>query len=313
VIVVGNLTSGGSGKTPVVELVVRMLCEKGLQPGVVSRGYGRASHGTVIVADRDGVRADARAGGDEPVQIARKFPGVPVVVASRRYDAAKICAEKCGAHIIVSDDGFQHRWLHRDCDIVVVDGLSDLASQPLLPAGMRREPMRGLKRASLLVLSGTLGPDQAAARIQALRRWFSGPVVKLERSFEYIIQQGSEERLLVSRLGRLRCFCFNAVGKPERFAADLVRAGANIVGEKRYRDHHVYTPREIAQIVAQARDVKAEVFVTTEKDLARVMADRRAVEALTAAMPLWVPVLTVQAVPREPLDSAIAEVIAKMH
>ena len=178
-IAVGNMTAGGTGKTPVVEMLVRLLRQRGVSPGVISRGYGRTGRGVVVVADRECVYADAGTGGDEPVQIARKFPGVPVVVGERRFEAAVTAVRRCGAQVIISDDGFQHRWLHRDCDLVVVDGSSDLAAEPLLPAGVRREPMRALRRAHMVALTGCRDAGEAAERGNALRRWYSGPIVSI--------------------------------------------------------------------------------------------------------------------------------------
>ena len=244
VIAVGNMTAGGTGKTPVVELLVRLVSQHGARVGVISRGYGRTSRGVVIVADREHVCVDAQTGGDEPVQIARKFPGVPVVVGERRYDAAVTVVEECGAEIVVSDDGFQHRWLHRDRDIVVVDGAYDLAAEPMLPAGLRRESMRGLRRAHLVAMTACGDDREAPGRCDSLRQWFDGPIVTIERSLESIEEPRSGSRLSLERLRGVACFVFSGIGNPGRFTADLARAGARVVGERRFRDHHLFTRAE---------------------------------------------------------------------
>jgi tetraacyldisaccharide 4'-kinase len=308
VIAVGNLTAGGTGKTPVVELLLRTLISRRIVPGVISRGYGRSTRGVLIVADRDGVRLDARAGGDEPLQIAMKFPGVPVVVGERRYDAATTIIEQCGAEVVVSDDGFQHRWLQRDRDIVVVDGSSDLAEEPLLPAGLRREQMRGLKRAHLIALTGTTGSEEVDIRTSGLRKWFDGPVVAIHRSFECLIDAQSGERLPTERLAGTECYCFSAIGNPGRFISDLKRSGARIVGEHRFRDHHYFTDADVAEIVREAHHSGATALVTTEKDLVRLQSSQRYIQTLEQAMSVWIPVLAVRVVPSEPLNELVTDV-----
>jgi tetraacyldisaccharide 4'-kinase len=305
VIAVGNMTAGGTGKTPVVELLVRALCQRGVRVGVISRGYGRASRGVVIVADRERVRVNAQAGGDEPVQIARKFPGVPVVVGERRYDAAVAVVEECGARIVVSDDGFQHRWLHRDRDIVVVDGARDLAAEPMLPAGMRREPMHGLRRAHLVALTACRDDREASGRRMALRPWFDGPVITIERSLDSIEEPRSGARLSTESLRGVACFVFSAIGNPQRFITDLAYAGARVVGERRFRDHHRFTHAEFGEIVQSAREAQADVLVTTEKDYVRMHSDPDATKLLTGELLLWVPVLAARAVPAQTLEAML--------
>lgn len=303
------MTAGGTGKTPVVELLVQMVIRHGLQPGVISRGYGRESRGVVVVADGECVRVDARTGGDEPVQLARRFPGIPVVVGERRFDAAMTAVRECGAEFIVSDDGFQHRWLHRDRDVVVVDGTTDLAAEPMLPAGLRREPMRGLKRAHLVAITGTRNSAEAAARTKELRRWFDGPVVTIGRSFEAVYEPRSGATLPVDRLAGAACYCFSAIGNPAGFAADLRRAGARIAGERRFRDHHRFTYRELMDIVREAGTAHADVLVTTEKDLVRIQSDQNAVDQLSGAIPVWVPVLTVRETSGDALETMVAVLV----
>jgi tetraacyldisaccharide 4'-kinase len=311
VIAVGNLTAGGTGKTPVVELLLRSLISRKLLPGMISRGYGRSSRGVVIVAGRTGVRVDARAGGDEPLQIAKKFPGVPVVVAERRYDAARTIVKHCGAEVIVSDDGFQHRWLHRDCDIVVVDGSRDLSKEPLLPAGLRREQLRGLNRAHLIAVTGTSGAGELELRTRGLRRWFDGPVVAIERSFGWLEDLQSGERFPADRLSGKACYAFSAIGNPAGFTGDLERAGARVVRERRFRDHHYFTAKEAAEIAQEARDAGATALVTTEKDLVRLQSEHRLVQSLLQSMPVWIPVLAVRMVPSEPLEDMITKLTGR--
>ncbi len=309
VVAVGNMTAGGTGKTPVVELLVRLVKRHGRLPAVVSRGYGRTSRGVVIVADREQVRVDAAEGGDEPVQIACKFPGIPVVVGERRYEAAAVAVRECGAEAVISDDGFQHRWLYRDCDVVVVDGSCNLAAEPLLPAGMRREPMRGLRRAHIVALTGCRDSGEAAQRTEELRRWFDGPVATIERSFEGVYDPRSKALDPVARLAGAACYSFSAIGNPARFVEDLVRAGCTIAGERRFRDHHRFTRQDLLAVVQEARAARAEVVLTTEKDLVRMRTDSAAMAVFDGALPLRVPVLTAREASGNVLEGAILNLV----
>ena len=158
VVSVGNLTLGGSGKTPTVELVVRTLPELGAVPAVVSRGYGRVTRGVHVVADREGVRADARTAGDEPLLLAERLPGVAVVVGENRYEAGRVAVERLGATALVLDDGFQHRTLAKDLEILVVQGRAPWGNARVFPRGMLREPLAGLARAHAIVVTNPAGP-----------------------------------------------------------------------------------------------------------------------------------------------------------
>ena len=171
VISVGNLTAGGTGKTPLTEYIVGYLRNKHVRVAVVSRGYRRKSRGVVVVSDGKSVLVDATWGGDEPVQIAAKFPGVPVVVGERRVEAARIAVHALGAEVIVLDDGFQHRGIKRDLDILVMDARKDITSERLIPAGMRREPLNAIRRAGIVAFS------RAEDRVvwgPKVHRWYAG-------------------------------------------------------------------------------------------------------------------------------------------
>ncbi len=166
VVSVGNITAGGTGKTPLVEYLVRHLVASGKHPAILSRGYRRRSRGVVVVSDGKSMRSDAAMGGDEPVQMARKLATVPVVVAERRIAAARVAVRDFHADVLVLDDGFQHRSLKRDLNILIMDSRRDLVREPLLPVGLRREPLAAVRRANLVVLSKV---DPSAGTVPWLR------------------------------------------------------------------------------------------------------------------------------------------------
>src|SRR6266850_2352366 len=171
VISVGNLTLGGSGKTPLAEVVARIVGELGGKPALLSRGYGRQTRGVQIVSDTVGIKLGARQGGDEPVLLAERLPGVPVVVGESRYEAGRVALERCGAGVLILDDGFQHRTLAKDLEIVSVAGRSPWGNGQLFPRGVLREPVEALRRADLIVVtnpSGLAAPESFAATLSAV-------------------------------------------------------------------------------------------------------------------------------------------------
>src|SRR5438552_1573362 len=170
VISVGNVTVGGSGKTPLAEVVALALAEMGARPAVISRGYGRRSRGVRIVSDGGGVLLGATDGGDEPVLLAERLPGVPVVVGESRYEAGAVALESCGAGALVLDDGFQHRTLAKDLEIVVISGREPWGNGRLFPRGSLREPLSALKRAGVVVVTNPATAAATSAVAQVLRR-----------------------------------------------------------------------------------------------------------------------------------------------
>lgn len=272
VISVGNLTVGGTGKTPLVEYLVSRLLERAQQVAVVSRGYGRRSKGVVVVSDNGRVLADARAGGDEPVQIARKFPLASVVVGERRVEAARVALGRCGAGVILMDDGFQHRYLERDLDIVVIDARTPLAGEPMLPAGKRREQLSALGRADLLAFSHaerTCDPPWVLA-LEGFSHAESFAFRSMIRGYAMVTDQSPIDR--DSLTGR-RFYVFSGIGDHRSFLDDLRHAGLGVVGERHFGDHHRFRTKDIDQILDASNSSGAEACMTTEKDMVRMISD----------------------------------------
>lgn len=238
VVSVGNLSVGGAGKTPFVILLGEMLKQRGIAFDVLSRGYGRKTRGTRIV-DPEGRSAEF---GDEPLLIARKLRA-PVVVGESRYEAGVLAEKKFGPQLHLLDDGFQHRQLARDFNIVLLSQ-EDLDDR-LLPSGRLREPQESLKRADVLVVPEGL-------RDERLTR-FGKPIWQIRRGLA-----------LANAPGRAVAFC--GIARPQRFFEQLRAAGVSVVMEKPYRDHHAYTAEDVRQLLALAKQQGAEGFITTEKD-----------------------------------------------
>jgi tetraacyldisaccharide 4'-kinase len=238
VVSVGNLSAGGSGKTPFVILVGELLKSRGIRFDVLSRGYGRTSHGVRLV-DPAGLPQEF---GDEPLLIARKLQ-VPVIVGEDRYAAGRFAESKFGPQLHILDDGFQHRALARDFDIVLIT--SQDASDRLLPTGRLREPLNSLRRADAVVLASGASPES----------------FPLEGKIIWRVRRG-----IVPQNIPLRPVVFCGIARPQNFLLQLRSANIEPVAQAFYRDHHAYGEKDIRELLELKQRSEAGGFVTTEKD-----------------------------------------------
>ena len=244
VICVGNLTAGGSGKTPVVIEILKRLKARGLKPFALARGYGGAERGPVRV---DAERHSASQVGDEPLLLAAC---APAVIAHGRAAGAQLAIEQ-GADLIVMDDGFQNPSLAKDFSFVVVDGEMLFGNNHVIPAGPLREPVsEGLARADAVIMIGGANA-QLDARGKPLLRAALAPVPPFE---------GLKNRKL---------FAFAGIGRPQKFFATLAALGLDVAGTQAFPDHHAYAKSEIARLKAKAAGIGASL-ITTEKDFVRL-------------------------------------------
>ena len=265
VLSVGNLTVGGTGKTPAALWLAQALARRGRHVGIVARGYRKRRPGVVVVGVDGRPLVSAEEGGDEAVMLARRFAG-PVLTGERRVDAAAEACARFGLDTIVLDDGFQHRALARDADLVLL--ASDEASRRLLPAGSRREPLGALARARALLAVGDGEPRPLPA--PGLPPQFHGRLVPTA-----LVDESWREAPLAA-LGGARVVAVSGVARPERFIATLEQCGARVVERVAFPDHHDYSPADVARIVSAGR---AGELLTTEKDLAK-LAGRSGLEHL---------------------------------
>ena len=264
VVSIGNLSTGGAGKTPLTIALAKALVRHDLRVDVLSRGYGRKGQLTAHVA----AGGSAEEFGDEPLLIAREG-GVPIYVADSRYDAG-ILAEGDAAAIAVLgeqqkpvvhllDDGFQHRQLHRDVDIVLLDR-QDWTGM-LLPAGNLREPLKAIRRASIVAI-----PADDRQLEADLRAWgWQGPVWRLRRRMDVPVIDGPAA-----------AFC--GIARPEQFFDGLEAGGLRVVVRKAFPDHHGYSARDLEGLTTAARAAGATALITTEKDLIRLGGRRSSFE-----------------------------------
>ena len=263
VVSIGNLVVGGSGKTPVVEAVAGMLQAAGERPAVLSRGYARRgpADGVVVVSDGTRVLEPVERSGDEPQMLARKLPGVPVLVCPDRHLAGRLAESRFGATVLLLDDGFQHLQLARTVDLLLVDP-ADLHER-VLPSGRLREPLDAAAAAHAVLVAGDEEQAERVAAELGVRRWFT-----VTRSFGPLRRLDGAE---ASPPGRT-AFAVSGIARPERFAAALRQEGWTVAGELRFPDHHWFTRKDVQRIVTLSRAAGADVVVTTEKDAVRLEA-----------------------------------------
>lgn len=242
VVSVGNISTGGSGKTPFVILLGELLQARGVRFDVLSRGYGRQTHGVLLV-EPGGL---PRGFGDEPLLIARRLQA-PVVVGEDRYEAGRFAESRFGPQIHLLDDGFQHRRLGRDFDIVLVT--PEDARARLLPTGQLREPVQSLARADTVVLIG--GASAEAFPLAGKTVW------RVRRG---IVTED------ISQQVRSRPVVFCGIARPRNFLLQLRAAGVDPVAEAFFRDHHAYTEKDVRDLLQLRQRSDAEGFITTEKD-----------------------------------------------
>ncbi len=296
VISVGNITTGGTGKTPLVEYIVGRLLGAGTRPAILSRGYGRATKGTLTVSDGSALLAGADRAGDEPAQMAKKFPGCAVVVDEDRVRGARFLESRFHPDVIVLDDAFQHRALRRDLDIVVLGEDAPDGGPGLLPAGNGREPLRSLRRADIVVLNQPVG---TACRAPAGK-----PLVRMRYQAGQFLLCASGEPLTPEalRTGRFVAFC--GIGNPGSFSATLAELGLKPETMLVYPDHHRYGAREIVEIQEALSRSGARYVVTTEKDAVRLEGGDEAAPPFHALLAV-APIAAVMTEGAEMLDRAI--------
>lgn len=267
VISVGNLTLGGTGKTPLVEWIARRLRELNLRVAIVSRGYGA----------EDGKR------NDEALQLEQSLPEVPHLQNRDRVAAARVAIDELEMQCIVLDDGFQHRRLRRDLDIVLLDACEPFGHDHVFPRGTLREPVTGIRRAQMVILSRADLID--SAQREAIRRrvkHLHPTAAWLEACHEprSLLSSSGEEQPIDSLAGkRVAAFC--GIGNPQGFRHTLASVGVEVVAFREFVDHHRYTREDIESFARWAESESAEAMLCTHKDLVKVGVDR------LGGRPLW--------------------------
>jgi tetraacyldisaccharide 4'-kinase len=271
VISIGNLTLGGTGKTPTVIQVAQLLKSNNRRPVVVSRGYGRKDEAEIlVVSDGRSVLVDVQTGGDEPVMMGSMLPGIPVVVGRKRYQAALLALERFNPDVVVLDDGFQHLPLKRDLDIVLVDAGNPFGNGRLFPAGILREPMNALKRAHAVLITKTDGTLDVGTLKETIRRHTRARIFTSRQVPVDLIDCRSAEIKPLTDLRGSRVLALSGIARPDSFTSTLTSLGADVAAVCTYPDHFVYQRSDLAAIFRKAADEKVSMIITTEKDAIRL-------------------------------------------
>ena len=257
VISIGNITTGGTGKTPLVIWLCDFLQKKNIEPSVLTRGYKTGRKGIDI---------------DEPAVILQNCPTTQVVVNPDRVAGAALAIEKFGSHVLIIDDGFQHRRLARDIDIVTIDAAEPFGFNKLLPAGLLREPVKSIARADAVVI--TRSDQVQAERLAEIEKKILE--IKADLAIARVIHKpvsihtpGGRE-ISIDEIKGKKIFAFCGIGNPGGFFDTIKNCGAEIKGSEIFDDHHHYTEEEIRQISRKAIECGAEFTLTTEKDWTKI-------------------------------------------
>jgi tetraacyldisaccharide 4'-kinase len=273
---VGNLTTGGTGKTPLVGYIARLLLDRDEKVCILTRGYGRTSSGRVLVSDGNSILADADTGGDEPLELARELGGRAVIVSDAdRLSAANWVYDQFGITHFILDDGFQHRRVKRDVDIVCIDATNPCGNGRILPAGSLRESFKGLRRASAVVITRAELSTDLEDLTERLRA--RNPRAPIFRCYNQLRGISALDDFLSGELNGIwsesspeRFFAFTGIGNPDSFFQSLDRWNVNVVGTKAFSDHHRYDNETMKAIRNEAAKAQAEFLITTAKDAVKL-------------------------------------------
>lgn len=264
VISVGNLTVGGTGKTPMVALIARLLMARGKRVAVISRGYGGSLEGeTRIVSDGRTLLLSAAEAGDEPVHLATSVPGLMTVIGTDRHAAGIMAQERLNPDVFILDDGFQHLRLHRDLNILLMDCRSPLGNGRMLPAGLLREPISALQRADLVVYTRCSGAESPAVHGTITSCLAGHSLAGIE-----LLPDGERQsfKVLHGRKG----LAFAGIADPDAFFESLQTEGLELVATVAFSDHCPYGEDEVARLLAESRTAGADYLITTGKDAVKL-------------------------------------------
>lgn len=293
VISVGNLTVGGTGKTPVVEVFARALLAQGRNVAILSRGYKkvelswwrRATDKLLfrtrqrpprVVSDGRELLLDSEMSGDEPYMLATHLPNAVVLVDKDRVKSGRYAINRYHCDTLILDDGFQYMALKHRQDIVLIDRLCPFANGYPLPRGLLREPVRNLRRANVIFLTKCDGSDTSDLRRRIRQYNQNAEIIECRHRARFLRDVYSDGELTLDALRGMRVGAVSGIAAPEGFEDDLERRGAVILFRRRFADHHRYRQQEVLDLINQARNAGATALVTTEKDAVRFpKVDRR--------------------------------------
>lgn len=271
VVSVGNLTVGGTGKTPMAMWVAQKLLEQGKKPGILSRGYRRKSQREfLLVSDGASILAGPHEAGDEPYLMATRCPGVVVAVGADRYALGRWVLGLAPVDCFILDDGFQHMGLDRDVNLLLVDSSDSAGMKELLPVGRLREPLREAGRASDIVLTRVEDESMISNVLEPIETAVGSTINPITTRFTVNKLVGVSGSVPSSDVFGKNALIFSGVGNPNQFRRTVNELGVQVVDELVFRDHEAYVPSRVEDIYRRIEQSNPEVVLTTEKDLIKV-------------------------------------------
>jgi tetraacyldisaccharide 4'-kinase len=288
VVSVGNITIGGTGKTPLVIALAMALKERGIPVAILSRGYKGEQTSGPVVSDGQTICLSPAEAGDEPYLMAERLRGIPVLIGKDRFTNGRIALQRYGIRGVLLDDGFQHLQLHRDLNILLIDSTIGFGDPYLLPRGMLREPLSHLRRADLFLLTKVESPGTCRPLENLLRKIHpEAPVFHSYYEASGLIGPNGEWENLAS-FNEKRVLALSGIANPSSFLSLLKKCGMKVIKEAVFPDHHRYTKEDLVSIEKYGKGV--DWVVTTEKDLVRLAhfeIGRLPIRALRIDMKLW--------------------------
>lgn len=271
VISVGNITVGGTGKTPCVIMLAEMLKKNGFRPAVISRGYGGRSKNPVnIVSDGDRTLLDSETAGDEPFLMANTLKDIPVITGAKRKITGKVAIDEFGANILVCDDAMQHRQIFRDINLVLWDSNGLKGNYHVLPRGKLREPLEGIKRASAILLTRANEDVMLETKMEEMIKARKIPVFSSIHTPVETINGDESIRQPISELKGKKVYAFCGIANPASFEKTLLTSGVELISLDIFPDHHSYREKDIEKIKTGFLKSGAAYLITTEKDAVRL-------------------------------------------
>lgn len=275
VISVGNITAGGTGKTPFVTYISRYFLAKGLKPAILLRGYkAKDNSKSQIVSDGKTIYLKPEESGDEAYLLAKSLPNVAILIGRNRSESAQKATSELNVDVLIVDDGFQHRKLGRDIDLVLVDSTNPFGYNNVIPAGLLREPLTGFKRASFVVLTKTNQvDDEKLNNIKAEIKKYAEDVIiasSIHKPFDLQYIENWENGDLTGVENVKKVLALSAIGNPQSFKNTLEEANLEVVDMISYRDHHAYSIADLEKAQALAQELAVDAIAITEKDAVKI-------------------------------------------
>ena len=268
VISIGNITVGGTGKTPTVILIANELIKRNLKVGILTRGYGRKLKKTIIICN-DGRKKEptlnANETGDEPLLLYQKLPNTPIAISRNRYESGKILLKTYSLDLIILDDGFQHRSIHRNLDIVLINSLDKRNKYKILPTGFLREPLKNLQRADFILFTKSNLIEENEIPLIKVVKNFNIPY-SLSTAHNRLTNYIQDQQKILYFLDRNKGYLVSGIGDASSFKLTASVIAKNIIGYSNLRDHYNYKQSDLNKIIKKSGKISADYILTTEKD-----------------------------------------------